>query len=99
MISTRRIVAAVGLAVGVTGLAAPLANAADTAAQDAAGRLSPIAKLDSLAVSDIPAEHKAEIPRPSAQLAQANRLNDLNQLQQLTGLVAPVTGLVPGIEY
>ncbi|ANS70002.1 hypothetical protein [Streptomyces lincolnensis] len=99
MISTRRIVAAVGLAVSVTGLTAPLANAADTAALDAAGKLSPIATLDSLTVSDIPAEHKDEIPRASAQLAQLNRVNDLNQLQQLTGLAAPVTGLVPGIQY
>ncbi|MFJ9009593.1 hypothetical protein [Streptomyces canus] len=96
MISTRRIVAAVGLAVGVTGLTAPLANAADVGAPDA-GQLSPIAVIDSLAVSDIPAEHQDEIPRVSEQLAGLNRLKDLNQLGQVTGLVAPVTGLLPGV--
>ncbi|MCT9077991.1 hypothetical protein [Streptomyces fulvoviolaceus] len=98
MISTRRIVAAVGLAVGVTGLTAPLANAADAAVPDTSG-LSPIAALDSLALSDIPAEHKDEIPLASEQLAQLNRLNDLNQLHQLTDMAAPVTGLIPGIQY
>ncbi|MEU0029288.1 hypothetical protein [Streptomyces sp. NPDC006335] len=95
MISTRRIVAAVGLAVGVTGLTAPLANAADAAAPDAG--LNPIAVLDSLAMSDIPAEHRDEIPPVSRQLAGLNRVNDLNQLGQVTGLVAPVTGLVPAV--
>jgi len=96
MISTRRIVAAVGLAVGVTGLTAPLANAADAAAPNA-GQLNPIAVIDSLATSDIPAEHKGEIPPVSRQLAGLNRVNDLNQLGQVTGLVAPVTGLVPAV--
>jgi hypothetical protein len=95
MISTRRIVAAVGLTVGVTGFASPLANAAD-AAVPSGGSLNPVATLDSLAVSDIPAAHKAEIPRVSAQLTQLKRLNDLHQPQQVTGLFAPVTGLVPG---
>ena len=97
MISTRRIVAAVGLAVGITGLTAPLASAADAAVPDTVG-LSPIAALDSLAVSDIPAEHQAAIPRVSSRLAGLNRLNDLNQLHQVTDLAAPVTGLLGGIE-
>ncbi|WP_329342561.1 hypothetical protein OG866_40435 [Streptomyces sp. NBC_00663] len=96
MISTRRIVAVVGLAAGVTGLAAPMASAAPADAD--AAQLSPIATLDSLALSDIPAERKAEIPRPSQQLDQLNRLNDLNQLTQVTDLAAPVTGLLPGIQ-
>ncbi|AVH54942.1 MULTISPECIES: hypothetical protein [Streptomyces] len=97
MISTRRMVAAVGLAVGVTGLAAPLAIAAGSEARDP-GKLNPIAELDSLAVSDIPAEHRGQIPRPSEQLAGLNRLNDLNELHQVTDLAAPVTGLLSGIE-
>jgi hypothetical protein len=96
MISTRRIVAVVGLAAGVTGLAAPMAGAAPADADTA--KLSPIATLDSLSVSDIPAERQAEIPRPSEQLAQLNRVNDLNQLTQVTDLAAPVTGLLPGIQ-
>ncbi|MFE2515622.1 hypothetical protein [Streptomyces mirabilis] len=95
MISTRRMVAAVGLAVGVTGLAAPMASAAE--APDA-GKLNPITQLDALAVSDIPAEHRADIPRVSEQLGGLNRLNDLNQLHQVTDLVAPVTGLLPGLQ-
>lgn len=88
-------VAAVGLAVGVTGLAAPMASAAE--APDA-GKLNPITQLDALAVSDIPAEHRADIPRISEQLGGLNRLNDLNQLHQVTDLVAPVTGLLPGLQ-
>ncbi|MFF3964342.1 hypothetical protein ACFYZI_22630 [Streptomyces griseorubiginosus] len=97
MISTRRIVAAIGLAVGVTGLAAPLANAAGAAAQDASP-LSPMATLDSLAVSEIPAEHRAQLPKVSEQLNRANDLYRLNELHQVTDLAAPVTGLVPAIE-
>jgi hypothetical protein len=94
MISTRRIVAAVGLAAGVTGLVAPMANAADA---EAKSPLSPMATLDSLAVSDIPAEHKAEIPRPSSQVAGLKRLNDLDQLNQVVGLVSPVFGFLPNV--
>ncbi|MEU3092258.1 hypothetical protein ACWCQ0_31590 [Streptomyces massasporeus] len=94
MISTRRIVAAVGLAAGVTGLAAPMANAADA---EAKSPLSPMATLDSLTVSGIPAAHKAEIPRPSSQLAGLNRLNDLDQLNQVVGLVSPVFGFLPNV--
>ncbi len=85
-----------GLAVGVTGLAAPLANAADAAAPSV-GQLNPITTLDSLATSDLPAEHQAEMPRVAQQLGQLNRLNDLNELHQLTDLVAPVTNVLPGL--
>ncbi|WP_327721195.1 hypothetical protein OG381_41910 [Streptomyces sp. NBC_00490] len=96
MISTRRIAAVVGLAVGVTGLAAPLASAAP---EDKGAPLSPMATLDSLTVSDLPAEYKDALPRPSAQLAELNKLNDLQQLTQVTDLAAPVTQLLPGIQY
>ncbi|MEU9151141.1 hypothetical protein AB0D59_11435 [Streptomyces sp. NPDC048417] len=98
MISTRRIVAAVGLAVGVTGLAAPLANAADAGAQHP-GKLSPLGVLDSLARSDIPAEYKDEIPTVSEQVQGLNGLHKLGELHQITDLAAPAMGLVPGIEY
>ncbi|GLW47431.1 hypothetical protein Stsp02_30930 [Streptomyces sp. NBRC 14336] len=98
MISTRRIVTAVGLAVSVTGLAAPMASAAEADAP--AGNLSPIRMLDSLTVSDLPEEHKATLPRPSQQLNQLNQVpGELNQLHQVTDLVAPVTNLLPGIAY
>jgi hypothetical protein len=98
MISTRRIAAAVALAAGITGLAAPLANAAGAGA--GSGKLNPIGALDSLAVSDLPAEHKDALPRPSAQLRQlsnVHQINRLNELNQLVAPVAPVLGLVPAI--
>jgi hypothetical protein len=100
MISTRRIVAALGLAAGVTGLAAPLANAAGASAPHP-GQINPMAVLDSLAVSDIPAQHQAQVPRVSPQvrsLNQVSRLNRLNELHQVTDLVAPVTGLLPAVQ-
>ncbi len=49
MISTRRIAAVVGLAVGVTGLAAPMASAAPE--DKGAAPLSLMATLDSLTVA------------------------------------------------
>ncbi|MEU6576674.1 hypothetical protein [Streptomyces sp. NPDC046805] len=97
MISTRRIVAAVGLAAGVTGLAAPLASAAPAAAQDT-GKISPLATLDSLAAGEIPAEHRHEVPRVSDQLRGLHRLQELRQLHQVTDLAAPVTGLLPAVQ-
>lgn len=57
-----------------------------------------MATLDSLTVSDLPAEYKDALPRPSAQLAELNKLNDLNQLSQVTDLAAPVTQVLPGIQ-
>ncbi|MFI6034976.1 hypothetical protein ACIBBD_12580 [Streptomyces sp. NPDC051315] len=98
MISTRRIVAAAALAVGVTGLAAPLANAAE--APDA-GKLNPIALLDSLAASEIPAEHRHQLPPVSRQLSEVKKVHELgklNELHQVTDLAAPVTQLLPAIE-
>ncbi|MEU1050818.1 hypothetical protein ABZ400_37605 [Streptomyces sp. NPDC005897] len=93
MISTRRIVAVVGLAAGVTGLAAPMASAADRGALGTE-KLSVTSTLDSLAVNDMPAEDRARMPLPSQQL---NRLQDLQQLQQVTGLVSPLFGVVPAL--
>lgn len=74
-----------------------MANAADAPAfKD--GKVSPVALLDSLAVSEIPAEHRAEVPRIAGQLQGLNHLNDLQQLHQVTDMTAPVTGLLPSIE-
>ncbi|MFF6782949.1 hypothetical protein [Streptomyces sp. NPDC012510] len=98
MISTRRIVAAVGLAVGVTGLAAPMANADATAE---ATKLSPMATLDSLTVGDLPEEHRAAVPRPSQQLkslSQVRELNRLSELHQITDMAAPAVGLLGAID-
>lgn len=96
MCSSDLIAAAVGLAVGVTGLVAPMANAADAPAfKD--GKVSPVALLDSLAVSEIPAEHQAQIPKVADQMKALNHLNDLQQLHQVTDMAAPVTGLLPAV--
>ncbi|MCX4997498.1 hypothetical protein OG739_32905 [Streptomyces longwoodensis] len=98
MISTRRIVAAACLAVGVTGLAAPMANAAD--AKDS-GRLSPLTLLDSLAASELPAEQQGALPPVSSQVNELNKVKQLRRLQepvdQVAGLVAPLTGLLPSV--
>jgi len=94
MISTRRIVAAVGLAAGITALAAPLASASDSTIQNRdASELNPISMLDGLATSGIPAERRAEVPRPSEQLQQLNRLNNLEQLDRVAHMGAAGSGL------
>jgi hypothetical protein len=64
MIPTRRIAAAVGLAVGITALAVPLAQAAQAAAPGA-GKLSPVTLFDSPGANDIPAAHLSDILRIS----------------------------------
>ena len=97
MIPTRRIVAAVGLAVGVAGLGAPTATAADSGAPDA-GRLNPVTLLDSLSHSGVPEEHRSEVPRLSGQLAEVNHLRDLDRLHEATDLAAPVTGVLPAVQ-
>ena len=74
-----------------------MANAADAESRSPLSPLSPIATLDSLTVSDIPAEHKDEIPRPSSQLTGLKRLDGLNQLNQVLGLVSPAFGFVPNV--
>jgi len=94
MISTRRIVAAVGLAAGVTALAAPLASASDSTIQNRDGsELSPISAIDSLATAGIPADRQAEMPRPSEQLNSLSRLNNLQQLDQVAHMGAVGPGL------
>ncbi|MGW0286316.1 hypothetical protein ACWDXT_24820 [Streptomyces sp. NPDC003236] len=99
MISTRRIVAAVGLAAGFAGLAAPMASAADNSAAET-GRISPMATLDSFATTGLPADQEGQIPKVSEQLGGLNQLGSsdgLGQVGRLTDLVAPVTGLLPGL--
>ncbi|MDX3521846.1 hypothetical protein [Streptomyces scabiei] len=98
MISTRRVVAAVGLAIGVTGLAAPMATADATAE---ATRINPMSTLDSLAVGDLPAEQRQTVPRPSQQLRsldQVHELNRLSELHQVTDLAAPALGLLGAVQ-
>ncbi|GHH00315.1 hypothetical protein [Streptomyces lanatus] len=99
MISTRRIAAAVGLAAGITGLAAPLASAAPVVAPKNAGTLNPVATLDSLATTGVPADRRAEMPRPSEQLARIEQLKELARTQrpqEAKALDTPVTRMLPG---
>ncbi|MFJ2608431.1 hypothetical protein ACIQOU_11855 [Streptomyces sp. NPDC091279] len=92
MISTRRMVAAVGLAAGLAGLAAPLASAAEPAADS--GKINPMAMLDSLTTKEIPAQHQANLPKPSQQLKELNGLNNLQEVGQVLAPAAPVLGLL-----
>ncbi|MDF3298995.1 hypothetical protein [Streptomyces tropicalis] len=98
MISTRRIVAAVGLAASVTGLASLPASAAPGAAP-VAGPLKPLGVLDSLAAQSIPAPQRAQVPTVAGQLSGLDHLRDLNRLNQLTDPVAPVLGMVPAVQH
>ncbi|MFR9787318.1 hypothetical protein ACL07V_01360 [Streptomyces sp. MB22_4] len=100
MISTRRIVAVLGLAAGVTGLAAPLANAADASAAHT-GRINPMTTLDTLATGGLPAAQQARMPAVSEQLKALNQVSELDrlgELHQVTDMVAPVTGLLPAVQ-
>ncbi|KAA0941780.1 hypothetical protein [Streptomyces apricus] len=94
MTSTRRIAATVGLALAVTGFAVPAASAATA---PGAGKLDPIAKLDSLAKSQLPAADQDSVPTIRQGVRQLKGLDGLWQLHQVTDLAAPALGLVPGI--
>ncbi|MFJ2262097.1 hypothetical protein ACIOKD_27825 [Streptomyces sp. NPDC087844] len=96
MISTRRIVAAVGLAISVTGLAVPSAGAATV---PETGKVDLFGELDQIAVSDLPVEHRNKMPKISDGVQALNQLNRLRELHQVTDLAAPVTGLLPGIQH
>ncbi|GGS78105.1 MULTISPECIES: hypothetical protein [Streptomyces] len=93
MISTRRIAAAVGLAAGIAGLAAPQASAADTGTP-LVGKLGVLTTLDSLAAGDIPAPQRERVPRVSEQLGELKHLRELNQLNQLEQVIAPAAPLL-----
>ncbi|MFD4635213.1 hypothetical protein ACFVYR_28925 [Streptomyces sp. NPDC058284] len=100
MTSARRLIAAVSLAAGAAALATPSAQAAAPPSPDA-GKISPVAVLDDVTKIGIPEERRAELPTLASQLSglnQLKKLEQLNELHQITDLVAPVTGLVPGIQ-
>lgn len=99
MVCTRGIVAAVGLAVSVTGLTALPASAAGA---PSAGGFQPPGLLDSLPGTGVPAEHRAELPALSEQLSGVDRVRDLYQvgrLNQVTGPVPPVFAPVPAVQH
>ncbi|MFJ6562691.1 hypothetical protein ACIQMV_23065 [Streptomyces sp. NPDC091412] len=95
MVCTRRVVAAVGRAVSVTGLTTLPTSAAGA---PSVGGFQPPGLLDSLPGTRVPAEHRAEPPTVSERLSGVDRVRDLNQvgrLNQVTRLVPPVFGPVP----
>ncbi|MFF4255796.1 hypothetical protein ACFY1L_31765 [Streptomyces sp. NPDC001663] len=103
MISTRRIVTAVGLAAGLTGLVAPLAHADEAAVANAAvpgtDLLNPITTVDALSATAVPVERKApeatretketkpQAPRPE-QVEQLRSIRDLKQLHRVADMQA-----------
>ncbi|MDI3390397.1 hypothetical protein QIS99_30020 [Streptomyces sp. B-S-A8] len=83
MIEAKRILAAVALAAGATGLAAPMAAAAEGPTP-----LSVNGTIDDVATSAVAPEHRDEVPSVSGQLGK------LNELRRVTDQVAPVTNLL-----
>lgn len=77
--------AVLALAAGASALAAPAASAE---------AINPTGMLNSLASSQIPDEHRADVPTVTQQLNGLNGLYELQQLHQVTDLAAPVTGLL-----
>ncbi|MFE5190872.1 hypothetical protein [Streptomyces sp. NPDC056628] len=99
MKSTRRIAAAVGLAAGLTGLAAPLADAAPMPGPDA-GLPTAVTTLDSLAVSGVPADRQGRMPRPSEQLTRLDQLKELSRAKRprdFRPVDTPVTRMLPAL--
>ncbi|MFD7551944.1 hypothetical protein ACFV0R_16255 [Streptomyces sp. NPDC059578] len=99
MTATRRILAAVALASGVTALTATAATAAP-ALQQGVEVPSVIGQVDSLSAQSVGPEHQAKMPTVTGQVGTISHgFAQLQQLRQVTDLVAPVTGLLPAIEY
>jgi len=95
MISTRRIVTAVGLAAGLTGLVAPLAHADEAAVANAAvpgaDLLNPITTVDALSATAVPVERKApeatrETKETKETKPQAPRPEQVEQLRSIRDL-------------
>ncbi|MER5495298.1 hypothetical protein ACWD6I_07005 [Streptomyces sp. NPDC002454] len=98
MTATRRILAAVALASGVTGLTATAASAAPLPPQ-ALEVPSVIGQLDALSAQSVGPEHQARMPTVTGQVGTVQQgLSQLGQLRQVTDLVAPVTGLLPAVQ-
>ncbi|MGX1885961.1 hypothetical protein [Streptomyces sp. NPDC055287] len=95
MIKTKSVLAVVALAAGVSALAAPAASAADSSG---GYLLSVPDALDDIGASAVPADRRADVPSVTGQLNGLSQLDKLGELQQFTGLVSPVTGLLPAVE-
>lgn len=92
MTATRRILAAVALASSVTGLTVTAASAMEVP--------SVLGQLDALSAQSVTPEHAHQMPTVTGQLGTvAQGASQLNQLRQVTDLAAPVTGLLPAVEY
>ncbi|MER8235188.1 hypothetical protein ACIRQY_01760 [Streptomyces sp. NPDC101490] len=95
MTSTRRITSLLAVAAAFTCLGG--ASAAQAATSPLGPPINPVAELDALATTGLPAESRAQYPGIAGQLNGLNGLHDLGQLRQLTDQAAPVTGLLPEI--
>lgn len=94
MTATRRILAAVALASSVTGLTVTAASASAMEVPSVLGQ------LDALSAQSVTPEHAHQMPTVTGQLGTvAQGASQLNQLRQVTDLAAPVTGLLPAVEY
>lgn len=84
------------MAAGAAALAAPTAQASTPT--DDTGKLSVLRTIDGIARDGMPEDQARQLPTVESQLRGIEQLNQLNQLNQITGLVAPLTNLVPGIQ-
>ncbi|MDI3422975.1 hypothetical protein [Streptomyces luteolus] len=81
MIQAKRILVAVALAAGTTGLAAPAASAVSVSGE-----------LDSLAKTGISPEYRDAVPSVSGQLGKLNELRQLtDQAAPVTGLLGGIS--------
>ncbi|MFD6414828.1 hypothetical protein [Streptomyces sp. NPDC060194] len=92
---TRRVVTALALLTGATGMAAPAAHAASVVEPTT---ISVGDAVDGLSTTGLPAEHKERMPVVTEELDSLGQLDRLNELRQITDLVAPVTNLVPSVQ-
>ncbi|MBD0711556.1 MULTISPECIES: hypothetical protein [unclassified Streptomyces] len=95
MTSTRRITSLLAVAAAFTCLGG--AAEAQAVTSPLGPPISPIAELDAITSTGIPAESRGQLPTVRQQLGGLSRLHELHQLHQLTDQAAPVAGLLPAI--
>jgi hypothetical protein len=96
MIKAKSVLAVAALAAGVSALAAPAASAAESSNRQY--MLDIPKELDKLGTLAVPADRRDEVPTVTGQLKGLGQLHKLNELQQFTGMLTPVTGVVPAVE-
>ncbi|MET9515654.1 hypothetical protein [Streptomyces sp. NPDC002994] len=96
MIKAKSVLAVAALAAGVSALAAPAASAAE--ASNRQYLLDIPKELDNIGALAVPADRRDEVPTVTGQLKGLGQLHKLSELQQFTGMVSPLTGLIPAVE-